>query len=79
MNKEQNLIPPSGALEEVLDALEATIWQDCGKIENDTVDSCFITLHAHAIRVLAKYGRVKIAYDNGGRLVEGVFTNKQAW
>jgi hypothetical protein len=77
MNTEKNLTPPPNALEEVLDALEATIWQDCGKIDSDYVDSNFITLHAHAIRTLAKYGRVWIKYDNGGREVYGIFTNPQ--
>jgi hypothetical protein len=79
MNTHKQLVPPTGALEEVLDALEATIWQDCGKVDSDVVDSMFITLHAEAIRTLAKYGRVLIKYDNGGREVYGIFTNPQAW
>ncbi len=66
-------------LTDALDMLEAAIWQDCGSVKDDSVDSRFITIHAEAIRFLAKYGRVIIDSDYGGRNVTGTFTNRKAW
>lgn len=66
-------------LTQTLDMLEAMLWQDCGSTKNDSFEVNFISIHAEAARHLAKYGRVILDPDYGGRYVTGVFTNPQPW
>lgn len=66
-------------LTDTLDILEAVFWQDCGSVKDNSFETKFIIIHAEAARYLAKYGRVTIDSDYGGRYVTGTFTNPKAW
>jgi hypothetical protein len=54
---------------ELLDALESMVNQACGVSGSDTLDSMAISAYASAIRLLAKYGRVKIKTEAGRRVI----------
>jgi hypothetical protein len=54
---------------ELLDALESMVNQACGVSGSDTLDSMAISAYASAIRLLAKYGRVKIQTEAGRRVI----------
>jgi len=54
---------------ELLETLEDVINQACGRSRDDCIDSMALTAYAGAMRLLAKYGRIKIINDVGRRVI----------
>ena len=56
--------------DELLDALQEMVAQHCESTEAQcTLDSCAISSNADAMRILAKYGRLKIEREFGRRVI----------
>lgn len=62
--------PEQTEVEVLLDALEGVLEQACyGEVGSGEYDSMALTAYAHGLRVLAKYGRVKIVHEVGRRVI----------
>lgn len=60
--------------DDILDALEDVITQACSR--GETVDSMSFTSYAYAMRLLSRYGRLKVDSDLGRRVI-GRFIQSQ--
>jgi len=56
-------------IEEILDVLEDMAYQHCWDEQNNEFDSFAISSNASTLRLLAKYGRIKIVKECGRRVI----------
>ena len=56
-------------IEEILDVLEDMAYQHCWNEQNNEFDSFAISSNASTLRLLAKYGKIRIIKEYGKRVI----------